>query len=485
MGVLSELKPKEVFESFEYLSSVPHGSRNNAQISELLCAFAREHGLRYIQDKALNVIIFKDGSEGYENSAPVILQGHMDMVCVKAADCPKDLKTEPVDIVTDGEWIWADGTSLGADNCIGCAMALALLASDLPHPPLECVFTTDEEIGMDGAKAIDLSCLKGRKYINLDCGPEGVYIISCAGGETVDGRVPARMTRMKEGEAACHLQIAGLIGGHSGGMIHLGRGNANQLMGRLLCAIKQRIPEMRLFDVAGGVVINAITDKCDAVVVIPESRVRTLSNVVKETDEIYKNVFQTSDPGVYARYEKLKETEGMRGMSAKDTEKVIRMLLAIPQGVQRMSADIEGLTETSLNMGILEMEDQGLRFSISIRSSVNSEKKFVEQIIRSAVLNAGGSVEISGEFAAWPYVKESPLRDLVAEVYKEQTGKDAVIKATHGGLESGIFIDKIPGTDAVAMGPIASGAHSPEERVNVASVGRTYALLCEVLKRLK
>ena len=484
MGILSGLKPAEVFENFEYLSSVPHGSRNNAQISGLLCEFAKKHGLRYKQDEAYNVIIFKDGSKGYENSEPVILQGHMDMVCVKTADCKKDLATEPVDIVTDGEWIWADKTSLGADNCIGCAMALALLQSDLPHPPLECVFTTDEEIGMDGAKFIDLSELKGRRYLNLDCGPEGVYIISCAGGETVDGRIPARMTRLGKGEAAYHIQIAGLTGGHSGGMIHLGRGNANQLMGRLIHAIASRIDGTRLFDIAGGSVINAITDKCDAVVAVPEGKVRTLAKIVREYDEIYKNVFRTSDPGVYAACEKLGRVD-MKGVSAKDTLRLTRMLLCIPQGVQRMSADMEGLTETSLNLGILEMEDTGLRFSISIRSSVNSEKAAVEQIIRAAVCNAGGEVEISGEYPAWPLAKESPLRELVASVYKEQTGKDAVIKATHGGLESGIFIDKLPGTDAVAMGPIAQGAHSPEERVNVVSVERTYRLICTVLERLK
>ena len=484
MGVLSGLSPREVFENFEYLSSVPHGSRNNMLISGLLCDFAKSHGLRYIQDESGNVIIFKDGSKGYEDSEPVILQGHMDMVCVKTADCKKDMATEPVDIVTDGEWIWADKTSLGADNCIGCAMALAVLESDLPHPPLECVFTTDEEIGMDGAKSIDLSSLKGRKYLNLDCGPKGVYIISCAGGETVDGRIPARMTRLGKDEAAYHIQIAGLLGGHSGGMIHLGRGNANQLMGRLIYAIADRIEGARLFDVAGGAVINAITDKCDAVVAVPEGKVRTLAKIVREYDEIYKNVFRTSDPGVYVACEKLDKVD-MKGVSAKDTVKLARMLLCIPQGVQRMSADMEGLTETSLNLGILEMEDEGLRFSISIRSSVNTEKKAVENVIRAAVANAGGSVSISGEFPAWPLAKESPLMDLVASVYKEQTGKDPVIKATHGGLESGIFIDKLPGTDAVAMGPIATGAHSPEERVNVASVGRTYKLVCTVLERLK
>ena len=230
--------------------------------------------------------------------------------------------------------------------------------------------------------------------------------------------------------------------------------------------------------------INAITDKCDAVVAVPEGKVRTLAKIVREYDEIYKNVFRTSDPGVYVACEKLDKVD-MKGVSAKDTVKLARMLLCIPQGVQRMSADMEGLTETSLNLGILEMEDEGLRFSISIRSSVNTEKKAVENVIRAAVANAGGSVSISGEFPAWPLAKESPLMDLVASVYKEQTGKDPVIKATHGGLESGIFIDKLPGTDAVAMGPIATGAHSPEERVNVASVGRTYKLVCTVLERLK
>lgn len=486
MAVLTGLEPKSVLENFEWLSSVPHGSGNTAQIVELLVSFAEKHDLKYVKDELGNIVMFKPGTKGYENSEPVMLQGHSDMVCVKLAESPKDMAVDPIDMVTDGEWIWADKTTLGADNAIGCALALAILESiDIAHPPIEAVFTVDEEIGLVGAKAMDCSCLKSKKMINLDCGPEGKYVISCAGNITMDFDIPVgRMTRMAEGFGAYHIQVGGLKGGHSGGTIHEGRCNAIQLMARTLKAAMEEIPELRLLDIAGGMAMNAIPSKVDAVAAIPAGKVKTLNKIVKAIDEAAKVEYQVVDPDVYVGCEKI-DDQGLKGLSVKDTAKIVNMLLSVPYNVQRMSPSIPNLPETSANPAVINMKEKSVQFVASIRSASNTEKEAVFQRFRAAILPLGATVTTSGDFPAWPYVEKSPIRELVTAEYKAQTGNEPVIVATHGGLECGLFIDKIPGLDAVAMGALAEGAHTPKERVNIASVGRTFELLKTVLGKLK
>ena len=480
MGVLSGLKPESVFAYFEKLCSVPHGSGNTKQISDLCAGFARELGLRYRQEACNNLIIWKDASAGYEGADPVILQGHLDMVCAAAEDCTTDMATEGLDLETDGVSVWARKTSLGGDNCIAVAMILAILADDtLPHPPLEAVFTVDEEVGMDGAFALDCSDLKGKKLLNLDSEEEGVFTVSCAGGVRADCFLPCKREPLG-GEAGYRVTLTGLQGGHSGGDIHKGRGSANQLMGRVLYSAWERIPGLRLADIRGGRFDNVICSRNDAKVAVPQGSAAEFEAFIRAFDAVLKNEYAGCDDGVSLSCER----EALPGaLDAGATSTALHLLLALPQGVQAMSMDFPGLVQTSLNLGVIGMEEDGLRFTISIRSSIASQKAMLLQRVRSIVEFAGGSVEERSSYPGWQYAKNSPIKELALAVYREVSGREGEISATHGGLECGLLIEKIPGLDAISMGPELHDVHSARERLDVASTGRVYRLVCELLKR--
>ena len=298
MAALNGLKPEKVFEYFEKLCSVPHGSGNTKIISDLCVGFAKELGLRYRQEACNNLIIWKDGSVGYEQSEPIILQGHIDMVCAKTDECAKDMAAEGLDLRTDGEWVWADQTSLGGDNGIAVAMILAILADDtLPHPPLEAVFTVDEEVGMDGAFALDCSDLKGKKLLNLDSEEEGIFTVSCAGGMRADCTLPGKREPLG-GESCYAVTISGLQGGHSGGDIDKGRGSANALMGRVLYSAMDQLPGLRLAAIQGGRFDNVICSRCDAVIAVPAGKEADLEQFIRGFDATLKNEYAGCDAGV-------------------------------------------------------------------------------------------------------------------------------------------------------------------------------------------
>ncbi len=482
MAVLSELEPKKVFEYFEKLCSVPHGSYNTKQISDLCVSFAKELGLRWRQDEANNVVIWKEASPGYEEAAPVILQGHIDMVCVKEPGCPKDMAKEGIDLVTDGAWVWGDRTSLGGDNGIAVAMILAILADDtLPHPPLEAVFTVDEEVGMDGAFALDCSDLKGRKLINLDSEEEGVFTVSCAGGLRMDCILPGRQAPLN-GEKGYVITLSGLLGGHSGGEIHKGRASANQVMGRVLFSAMERIPGLRVADMQGGKFDNVICSANQARAAVPADKAAELEAFVREFDAVLKNEYAGCDDGITLAC----ESGSLEGaLSREDTSRVLHTLLVIPQGVQAMNVDFPGLVQTSLNMGVMAMEEDGLHFSISVRSCIASQKTMIAQRVRAILEMGGGVVSERGNYPGWQFARQSVLRENALAAYKAVTGKEGAIEATHGGLECGLFIEKIPGLDAISMGPELHDVHSTQERLSVASTGRMYETTCELLKRSK
>ena len=480
MAILSGLEPKAVFEYFEKLCSVPHGSGNTRQISDLCAGFARELGLRCRQDEANDLVIWKDASPGYENAAPVILQGHMDMVCAKTEDCVKDMAKEGLDLRTDGEWVWAEQTSLGGDNCIAVAMILAILADDsLPHPPLEAVFTVDEETGMDGAFALDCSDLKGRQLLNLDSEEEGVFTVSCAGGMRVDCLLPGRQAPLT-GETGYALSLSGLQGGHSGADIHKGRGSANQLMGRVLFSAMEKFPGLRLADIRGGRFDNVICSQNDALAAVPAGKEAEFEAFIREFDGILKNEYAGCDGGVTLT---CKTAPLDAALTPEDTSAVLHVLLALPQGVQAMNVDFPGLVQTSLNLGIIGMKTDGLHFTVSVRSCIASQKEMVIQRVRAIVAAGGGTSSVRSSYPGWQYQRDSALRRRLMEVYRDLTGKDAVIEATHGGLECGLFIEKLPGLDAVSLGPELREIHSPREKLGVASTERVYRLVCEFLKR--
>ena len=482
MAVLSGLKPERVFYYFEKLCSVPHGSGNTKQISDLCVGFAKELGLKYRQEACNNLIIWKGGSCGYENAAPVILQGHIDMVCAKTEDCAKDMTRDGLDIRTDGEWVWADKTSLGGDNGIAVAMILAILSDEtLPHPPIEAVFTVDEEVGMDGAFALDCSDLKGRKLLNLDSEEEGVFTVSCAGGVRLDCALELKQERA-DGMTGYRVTISGLKGGHSGVNINQGRGNANCLMARTLYSAMEKCPSLRVHALEGGQFDNVICLRNDALVALSASDAPAFEAFISEFDATLKNEYAVTDGGISLTCEKAGVTTAV---SERETSRILHVLLALPQGVQEMSADFPGLVQTSLNLGVMHMDETGLRFSYSVRSCIASQKQMLIQRVKSIVEYAGGTVGERSSYPGWQYDRDSALRKQVQAVYRDLTGCDGRIEATHGGLECGLFIEKIPGLDALSMGPELHDVHSVEEKLNVASTERVYRLVCEVLARSK
>ena len=482
MAVLSNLEPKAVFEYFEKLCAVPHGSGNTKIISDLCVGFAKELGLKWRQDEFNNVVIWKDGTPGYEDAEPVILQGHMDMVCAKTEECSKDMAREGLDLATDGEYVWAKETSLGGDNCIAVAMALAILADkSMPHPPLEAVFTVDEEVGMEGAFGLDCSDLKGRLLLNLDSEEEGVFTVSCAGGVRMDCLLPG-VREPLAGETGYTVTISGLQGGHSGADIDKGRASANVLAGRVLYSAMERVPGLRLADIRGGKFDNVICPFNESKAAVPAGEETAFEDFIREFDGVLKNEYAGCDGSVSLTCER---TALESALSPEDTHRLLRTLLVLPQGVQAMNVDFPGLVQTSLNLGVMALEEDGLHLTVSLRSCIASQKAMLRQRVRAVIETGGGTAEERSDYPGWQYQRDSALRRRLMEVYRDLTGRDAVIEATHGGLECGLFIEKLPGLDAVSLGPELRDIHSPREKLGVASTERVYRLVCEFLRRSK
>ena len=479
MAVLSQIEPQRVFHFFEEISAIPRGSRHTRAISDWLAAFAEKRNLRVIQDKAGNIIIFKKASPGYEQAAPVILQGHMDMVCDKVPSCTKDMEREGLDLVRDGDTIYAKGTTLGGDDGIAVAMGLALLDDDeIPHPPLEIIYTIDEEIGMVGAAALDVSPLKGRRMINLDSEDEGIFTVSCAGGVDLLCHFP--VSREAYEGASLFLDVKGLTGGHSGSEINKGRNNAHLLLGRILTGL-HKVTDYRLVTLTGGSKDNAITPNASAGIVVKDAEAATVW--VHSFEEFLKQECRVTDPQVEVTLEPASFEE--LPMDEKTTDHIRAFLTCVPQGVQVMSAEMPGLVQTSLNFGILKLEKDEMTGGLLVRSSVDSQKEMLVDRVETLVTALGGTMERSGDYPGWTYEPKSPLRDLLVEVYREQYGKDPVVEAIHAGVECGLLAHKLPGLDCVSLGPTLTGVHTPKEKMSIASVQRTWKLLLETLRRMK
>ena len=482
MSVLENLQPARVMHFFEEISAIPHGSHNTKAISDYCMAFAKERGLECWQDETNNVVIAKQASAGYEAAPAMILQGHLDMVCEKTADCPLDLEKEPIRLKTDGQWVWAEGTTLGGDDGIAVAMALAALDDDsLAHPRLEVVLTVDEEIGMLGAVALKPDMLQGRLLLNVDSEVEGVLTVSCAGGVRASCHVPVE--REKVDGVYARITVDGLIGGHSGVEIDKGRANASILMGRLLRRLSRELP-MRLVQLHGGQADNAIAPKTTALVLLPDQAWDRAEELTRACGQTFAHEYQTADPGIQVRFDR-EATPAELPLTAESTGKVIDALVLLPNGIQSMSMDIPGLVQTSLNLGILRLEETEVVATYAVRSSLASEKEMVCDKIECLAQLLDGHVTYVGDYPAWEYKKDSQLRELVADVYEKQNGKKPVIEAIHAGLECGVFAGKLLGLDCISFGPNLEEIHTPRERMDVASVERTWSLVCEVLRRAK
>ena len=479
MEVLSELQPKAVFHYFEELCTIPHGSGNTKAVSDWCAAFAKARGLEYHQDALNNIIIIKEAAPGYEGTEPVILQGHLDMVCEKEPGCPKDLEREGLDLEADGDFVTARGTTLGGDDGIAVAMALALLdAQDIPHPRLEVVLTVDEEVGMLGAAALDVSPLRGKTLINLDSEEEGVFTVSCAGGNRTECILPVKRELFPG--AVLTVSVGGLTGGHSGTEIHRGRANANVLLGRCLRAVSART-ELRLGEAAGGSKDNAIpTESRAQIVVSDEAEARA---ALGELEADLRREHRTADPELFLRTE-ASSWEGTP-MDRTSTERAVCLLNCLPNGVQAMSGDIPGLVQTSLNLGILTTEAEELRACFSVRSSLGSQKEALKDRLTCLTQALGGRTQYSGDYPAWEYKEDSLLRDRMVQVFREQYGREPEVEAIHAGVECGLLAGKIPGLDCVSIGPDLLEIHTPRERMSISSVQRVWDFLLEVLRRSK
>ena len=476
MRPLEGLQPQGVFHFFEALCAIPHGSGNTREISDWCAAFARERGLEYRQD-ALNNIVITGSAPGYEGAEPVILQGHLDMVCEKEPGCPKDLEREGLDLAVEGDFVYAKGTTLGGDDGIAVAMALALLdARDRPHPPLEVVLTVDEEIGMLGAAALDASPLRGRTMINLDSEEEGAFTVSCAGGCRTRCALP--VTRAPFPGEVLTLRVGGLAGGHSGTEIHRGRANANVLLGRALEAAAAVTP-LRLCWAGGGGKDNAIPAESAAQVVAADGEAALAA--LRTLEERLQREYRAADPGLFLRAERSAWTgEPLDGES---TRRVMEMLTRLPNGVQAMSEEIPGLVQTSLNLGILTVEGDRAEACFCLRSSVNAQKEELKGRLARQMEALGGETASTGDYPAWEYRAHSPLRERMTQVFQEQYGRPPRVEAIHAGVECGLMAGKLPRLDCVSIGPELLEIHTPREKMSISSVQRVWAFLLEVLKR--
>lgn len=484
MRITEQLEPNRVFYYFEEIASIPHGSKNTKKISDYCVEFAKAHGLKYYQDDYNNVIIIKEACAGCESKAPIIIQGHLDMVCEKEPGCSKNMDTEGLDLYIDGDVLRAKGTTLGGDDGIAVAIALALLEDDsLKAPRLEVVLTTDEEIGMIGASNIDVSMLKGRTLLNIDSEAEGILTVSCAGGVEAHCTIPVEVDNV---DGKCiRLQVTGLTGGHSGIEIIKKRANANVIMGRLLNYLYNNL-DFLIININGGLKDNAIPNSCVAHIQVDDSNVviSRLGQMVAEFRDKIKDEFSDTDPDMHIEYDYAPDEEFELPMTMDSTKIILKTMSELPDGIVKMSDDIEGLVQTSLNNGILTTEEEALNLVFCIRSSVDSEKWELTKRVQAIVEAAGGKLNAASDYPGWAYLKDSPLRETMIEQFTKQYGNAPVVEAVHAGVECGIFAAKLPGLDAVSYGPDLKEIHTYRESMNIASVARVYELTRNVIENL-
>lgn len=501
MRILENLEPGDVFHYFEEICQIPHGSGNTRQISDYLKAFAAEHGLYCRQDELNNIVIIKEATEGYEDHEPVLLQGHMDMVAVKDADCSLDMAKDGLQLEILGDRLSAKGTSLGGDDGIAVAFGLALLAGkEYRHPRLEVVFTVDEEVGMEGAAGLSTEDLTAKRMINLDQEEEKMFIVGCAGGARIDLQKKTE-TEQVDG-LLCKLDIEGLQGGHSGQEINKERGNAICLMGRLLAALQEKAV-VYLREVHGGTADNAIPNQVHAEFVVTEWKEEThetdpkklterVTSFLEEQFGALKAEFDGKENGLNCKLQTNTETgretlltdESWIVCNRKDSEQWIHLLNVIPHGVIANSVKMEGLVETSLNPGILNVSVGEGMVSTSVRSSNAAAKEALINQLKSLAALCDASVGIRGDYPGWDFDPESELREKMVSIYEEMYGVKPQIEAIHAGLECGIFQSKLPGLDCVSIGPDMQDIHTTRETLSIPSVQRVWKFLLRTLESL-
>lgn len=481
--VLGSLDKNKVFYYFEEISRIPRGSGNEKAVSDYMVKFAEEHGFWVKQDEANNIYMRKPATPGYENAPGVILQGHLDMVCEKNKDTVHDFEKDGLDLYIDGDFIRARGTTLGADNGVSIAYQLAVLDDNtLEHPMIEALMTTEEETGMGGVAALHPEYLEGKCLINLDTDNEGEFLVSCAGGAKALIQLPISYQAVPEGYQELNILINGLLGGHSGADIHLERANANILMSRVLDAISQKTSAL-LTILSGGLKDNVITRETEAGIYVPADAVADVKAIINAMHEDFKVEYESQDPNIAILV--TESNEHKQCLDGETSTKIISLLHMMPHGIMAYSMQIPGLVETSLNIGVVQLEEQSLKMIVSIRSSVPSKKEYIKRKIKMVCDAAGAQAELTGDYPAWVYASHSPIRDKAVALFEEMYNKKPEIKAIHAGLECGFILEKLPGVDIIAFGPNVYDIHSPKERASISSMTSVYEYLVNLLKALK
>ncbi len=481
MKILSNIEPTNVFKFFEEICEIPHGSGNTFAITKYCEDFAKTHSLEYIVESCGNVIIKKPASKGYEDAPTILLQGHLDMVCEKNFDYDfkHDFAKEPLKLAVMDDFVFAKGTSLGGDDGIAVAYMLSILEDNtLKHPPLECLFTVDEEIGMAGMKSLDPSLIKAKRMINIDNESEGEILTSSAGGRKVKCQVPVRY--VEKSGTAYDLVICGLLGGHSGQEIDKYRGNANLLMGRLLHYIGNNI-NYELFYLKGGLQDNAIPREAKASILVHDKDIARLEDLVDKFQKTLQNEYRGIEDNITV-YCEAKEKETEKVLTPKTRERIIFLLMTIPDGIAKMCPEIQHIVQTSSNAGIARLKESTFELIINIRSSISSEKEALSDKIKYLTETIGGTYIIDSDYPAWEYCEKSSLRDLAVRIYREQYKCDPTLTCIHAGLECGIIYDKIENMDIISIGPNIENIHTVKEKLDIKSTERTYDYLLGILE---
>ncbi|MGM3311716.1 cytosol nonspecific dipeptidase [Enterobacter hormaechei subsp. steigerwaltii] len=482
MSELSQLSPQPLWDIFAKICSIPHPSYHEEQLAEHIMGWAKEKGLHAERDQAGNILIRKPATAGMENRKPVVLQAHLDMVPQKNNDTVHDFTKDPIQPYIDGEWVKARGTTLGADNGIGMASALAVLADDsVEHGPLEVLLTMTEEAGMDGAFGLQANWLQADILINTDSEEEGEIYMGCAGGIDFISTLPLSREAIPAGFETFKLTLKGLKGGHSGGDIHLGLGNANKLLARFLAGHAAEL-DLRLVDFNGGTLRNAIPREAFATVAVPTSKADELKNLSSVYLEILKNELSAKEKNLTVVLESV--TTDKAALTAQSRDTFVQLLNATPNGVIRNSDVAKGVVETSLNVGVVTMGDDSAEIICLIRSLIDSGKEYVVSMLESLGTLAGAKTSAKGSYPGWQPDASSPVMALVRETYQRLFNSTPNIQVIHAGLECGLFKKPYPDIDMVSIGPTITGPHSPDEQVHIESVGHYWTLLTELLKAI-
>lgn len=479
---IRQLSPSSVWGYFYEITQVPRPSKKEERILAYLVDFAKKHNLSYKQDEAGNLVISKPATPGYENRETVVLQSHVDMVCEKNSDKVFDFDNDAIQTVIDGEWLRADGTTLGADNGIGCAAELAILAAnDIEHGPIECLFTVDEETGMTGAMNLKPGFFDGKILINLDSEDEGELFIGCAGGMGVKATFDVEWKPLHTTFEYYRVSVSGLRGGHSGGDIHVGLGNANKLLARYLYSIDSKI-KWELCEILGGNLHNAIPREAHAIIgILPEQKAQAVALLNKLASDVADELKRV-DPNVKFALEPVARPE--RRINQDTKKRLVRALYACPHGVLGMSHELENLVETSNNLASIKLINDKIVVETSQRSSTESLRDSTSEMVQSVFALAGASVEVRDPYPGWKPNADSPILKVSAEAYRRLFGKEPAVKAIHAGLECGLILDVFPGLDMVSFGPTLRDVHSPNERIEIKTVELWWQHLLEVLKSI-